>query len=744
MSGKCVNNVRQDELRRIHYHQGIVSADKGRGMQAKGINKKTFASIVILTAIAVFCHAALVWGTPLLKTEKAVYKSGETVKVFFSGAPGSNADWICIAPAGSPDTDAGNFKYMPGGVSQGSLVFDSPAPGKYEARAYYNYRTQGYTVSARYAFSVEGGGQVRRIDPLLEKKYQAEVIQKNLSLKGSPPVKTEKVIYKSGETIKVLFSGAPGSNADWICIVPDGSPDTDAGDFKYMPGGVSQGSLVFDPPAPGKYEVRAYYNYRTQGYAVSARYAFFVGNQDETGNIAALPPEKAKPETVEPLPENKEQTDNVAALPEKKAAPEIAVPVPEKTAEPEIAATVPEKKAEPEIVRLNIPPSGYTLEYAPVVSGMIAGTFDAALELADRIYRMSQAKGGAKQDRYLKLLERGKVALAARKYDQCIADLQEAEKRFLTIEGTVSITEGLGSLVTDDTVAEYEPEMHEKLLIPPYLVLAYLGRGDFDGARVERNKTINKIHQYIEENQERAYLENPFARLLSAVVYEMDGKYDDAKIEYRKMKRDDEVARLENRKGKTSDLVIFVDVGMAPEKYEVKYGPATVVAGGGSVTMGFTYAAYNAMQSAVENCAINIDGKPAGNTNNLYNLEKTIFAQYESNKSAMMAKLTARMTAKVAAQVAAQMVAEEALKNVPFGGLFAKVAIGVASRQWIAAEKADLRSWVTLPRQIQYVRINELKPGEHTIVIEYNGGFQTQKVTVKEGKISVAYFSAAK
>jgi hypothetical protein len=548
---------------------------------------------------------------------------------------------------------------------------------------------------------------------------------------GAPLVRTEKNIYKSDEMIKVIFSGASGNEEDWICIVPAGSPDTEGGDYKYMPKGLSQGALMFLPPSPGKYEARDYYNYRRQGYVVSARYAFSVVNQDQAGDVAILPEDKPQPEIAATLPEEKTEQGTVDTPPENKD-------------QPEIAATLPEKKVESEIVRLSIPPSGYTQEYAPVVSHLSIGAFDIALDHADKNYQASQGKDGAKQDKHLKLLERGKVALAARKYDQCINDLQEAEKRFLTIEGTISITEGLGSLVTDDTVQEYEPEMHEKLMIPPYLVLAYLGKGDFDGARVERNKTINKIHQYIEENPERAYLENPFARFLSAVVYEMEGKYDDAKIEYRKIKYDDEVSRLEKRKEKATDLIVFVDVGMAPQKYEVKYGPTTIVAAGGSVTLGFTYAGYNAVESAIANCQINIDGNQIGKTNNIYDLEKTIFGQYESNKTAMMAKLTARMTGKAAAQVGAQMIAEKALERIPFAGLFAKVIIGVASRQWIAAEKADLRSWITLPRQIQYIRINELKPGEHTITVEYNGGSQVHKVTMEEGKIRVAYFSAAR
>jgi len=90
----------------------------------------------------------------VVRTEKDVYDQGEVIRVHFSNAPGYSSDWICIVRAGSPDSAAGNYKYLPRGVSAGTLSFNPPTPGAYEARAYYNYRHGGYRVSGRYAFQV--------------------------------------------------------------------------------------------------------------------------------------------------------------------------------------------------------------------------------------------------------------------------------------------------------------------------------------------------------------------------------------------------------------------------------------------------------------------------------------------------------------------------------------------------------------------------------------------------------------
>lgn len=111
---------------------------------------------VILFFMALFCcRTASAGDAPQVSTNKDAYGPGETITVNFSDSPGNNSDWICIVPAGSPDTEAGEYQYLPKGLSQGALTFNTPPPGKYEVRAYYDYRRNGYVVSGRSAFSVE-------------------------------------------------------------------------------------------------------------------------------------------------------------------------------------------------------------------------------------------------------------------------------------------------------------------------------------------------------------------------------------------------------------------------------------------------------------------------------------------------------------------------------------------------------------------------------------------------------------
>jgi hypothetical protein len=112
---------------------------------------------MIILIILAFCfQTAIAEGQQLIQTDKETYNYGEAITVHFYEAPGYASDWICIVPAGSPDTEAGDYKYIPEEVKQGVLIFKSPRPGQYEARAYYNYNAFRYTVSGRYLFTIKG------------------------------------------------------------------------------------------------------------------------------------------------------------------------------------------------------------------------------------------------------------------------------------------------------------------------------------------------------------------------------------------------------------------------------------------------------------------------------------------------------------------------------------------------------------------------------------------------------------
>jgi len=89
----------------------------------------------------------------IISTDKDTYNYGDRIRVHYFNAPGHSRDWICIVPVGSRNTDAGDYQYIPR-RGHGELVFASPRPGSYEARAFYRYSPGRYRITARYKFTV--------------------------------------------------------------------------------------------------------------------------------------------------------------------------------------------------------------------------------------------------------------------------------------------------------------------------------------------------------------------------------------------------------------------------------------------------------------------------------------------------------------------------------------------------------------------------------------------------------------
>jgi hypothetical protein len=179
-------------------------------MQIRNLKIGPIGSIVLLIVVIFLCKPGFVEGASIVRTDKGIYNQGEMIRVRFSNAPGYNSDWICIVPAGSPDTEPGDYKYTPRGVGQGSLMFDPRAPGRYEVRAYYNYRRNGYAVSGRYPFSV--GSVAVQEEAVIQRMEPVEPINP-IEADFPPPIP-----FDVPPNVVVL----PGTD---VYVVPDSSAD---------------------------------------------------------------------------------------------------------------------------------------------------------------------------------------------------------------------------------------------------------------------------------------------------------------------------------------------------------------------------------------------------------------------------------------------------------------------------------------------------------------------------------------
>ena len=198
-----------------------------------------------------------------IETTQADYTYGEKVVVSFAGLPGGGADWISIAPAGSPDAQMNMWIYTHGtqsvatqGPAEGSVDFYSEyiGVGEFEARLFLN---DSNAVEARYRFSISE-------EP------------------SAAAISTDKALYEEGEDVLVRFADAPANGTDWVCISPAGAEVWEMVLWNYTHGtqsvassGPAEGELLFDGsylPA-GDYEARIFYN---DSYELAASHAFSV------------------------------------------------------------------------------------------------------------------------------------------------------------------------------------------------------------------------------------------------------------------------------------------------------------------------------------------------------------------------------------------------------------------------------------------------------------------------------------
>ncbi|MBC2712211.1 MAG: hypothetical protein HGJ94_14885 [Desulfosarcina sp.] len=129
---------------------------------------------------------------------------------------------------------------------------------------------------------------------------------------------------------------------------------------------------------------------------------------------------------------------------------------------------------------------------------------------------------------------------AAMVYMQC-GNLDAAQEHFRSAEDlaealwTESITLNALSMVTNDTVLAYAGEDFERVMIHLMSAIGYLQAGQPDEALVEARRLDTLLAIYNDKYEKKnVYKEDAFARYLSGILHESDGQWDEAFIDYRR------------------------------------------------------------------------------------------------------------------------------------------------------------------------------------------------------------------
>ena len=366
-------------------------------------------------------------------------------------------------------------------------------------------------------------------------------------------------------------------------------------------------------------------------------------------------------------------------------------------------------------------------------------------------------------DKILYNLEHGRVAqlfgrteLSRDDFAVAIDTIRSNEQRALISAGQIGAT--VASFATNDNAIPYAGEGYERVLLHHYQALNYLLEADLSGAGVEfrwanteqqealgrHAKELEKAEQEAQKRNvgnaaqnsefQRRYaqldeaagrlknsFQNAYSFYLSGVVYELQGEENDAYIDYKKaleiypengyvqrdvlrlarrLQMDDDLAALAKRfpalynttapatQSGEGELILLYEEGFVPPREEIKI---PFFLPGGLVTLAFPY--YRGpWRDYYPPLEVLTGNEMLGRTELLCDVRGLALKSLQEKMPILLTRQTVRAVSKFLAQQAAK-------EKFGAAGQLGMMAFSVIS------ENADLRSWLTLPENVQILRV---------------------------------------
>lgn len=423
------------------------------------------------------------------------------------------------------------------------------------------------------------------------------------------------------------------------------------------------------------------------------------------------------------------------------------------------------------------------------------------LEALDRGGKVKEVKVDGKwnPDELLHYLERGRLAQISQQDAQSVKAYREAinlfdEKDLGAVVELSGVRDKGASFIVNDNAIPYMGETFERGFLHTYQALNYLMAKDLESAgveirrlnRVQKNallnnekgliqqqkqakKKLNGIPFDVHKNQngfdekfgamdrEAAKLkysfQNGFGFYVSGLVYELRGELNDAYIDYKKaldLNVDNEfvqqdVSRLSQQLGFASkstgskstllkstqsetdhgEIVVLYERGFVPHKQEVSFSVPDRM--GRLISISFPIYKVNSFPSERASLGIWIDTIPHSKTEMLSETSPMVAKAMKDKRPMMIARQVARGFTKAELH-------HQSEKNAGVLGSF------VANIYSIITERADLRSWLSLPNNAQLGRYS-VKAAEYPLrMVDRKTGLRHEmKVVVEVGRKTIVY-----
>lgn len=319
-------------------------------------------------------------------------------------------------------------------------------------------------------------------------------------------------------------------------------------------------------------------------------------------------------------------------------------------------------------------------------------------------------------DQLVYLLDYATVLQQAGRYQDSAKTFGRAEK-IADIQDYHSLSKITSSLLLSEEMVQYKGDDYEKVLINAINAINYLEMGETDDAMVEVKRLNEKLYKFKFEAK-RDYQQNPYAFYLSALIYEANGKFDDAYIAYKnayevapnyqplredlirsaiRAQRPEEVEKWKAR---------FPEVKIKPEWQDKSYGEIVLV-----LMQGWgprkqprpeapRFPHLVPVYSDVQMARLQVEGVGDARTYPIFSVQDVAIKTLNDDYTRLVAS-------RVGGVVAKDVVSDQIAQRNKLLGALTYVALN-------AADRADLRQWSTLPQSFQFARI-PVKAGKYKV-----------------------------
>jgi len=292
-----------------------------------------------------------------------------------------------------------------------------------------------------------------------------------------------------------------------------------------------------------------------------------------------------------------------------------------------------------------------------------------------------------------------------------------------TISGR-TLGEGFVSALVNEKALPYDGEDFEVALLHGMMAWDFLRLGNLDGAMVEVLRGY-QVQQQAEGRYGNKYGMNRFSRYIAAVVQEVDANYDEAEIDLKQLAEElpgnaaveyalGRVQRLQSPEASEergwAQVVVVHEGGRMPRKIpqEVQYSTKRSL---GRISI----PSFGPPALPRSGLSVSVGGETVGKTVLIEDVYEVAKANLDDRMGWMLTKGLGRAAAKT-------ILVDQAAKQVErkHGEELGFLVGVVGSFLQFATERADLRSWGTLPQQIEVLRA-PIQPGEHSLTVQLPG-----------------------